>query len=161
MGHELCTSVSYSIKINGYPQKPFKANRESRQGDPMSPYLFAIFMEYIYRLLGRVKEEVGFNFHPRCRMVGLTHLLFADDLFVFCKGDLSSVLAVKASLDKFSASLSLVANVSKSAMYMAGIGEVEKHVLLERLVWLRVHCLFGIWVFHWLLRSFPLASVDH
>lgn len=127
------TSVSYSIVINGYPQKSFKAKRGLRQGDPISPYLFTICMEYLSRLLGRVKDEEGFSYHPRCRRVDLTHLLFADDLLVFCKVDLRLVLTITASLDKFSASSGLVANVAKSAVYMAGVGESEKQVILTSL----------------------------
>ncbi|XP_019255202.1 PREDICTED: uncharacterized protein LOC109233795 [Nicotiana attenuata] len=38
-------TVSYSIIINGEPSEPFPAAKGLRQGDPMSPFLFAIAME--------------------------------------------------------------------------------------------------------------------
>lgn len=46
LDHDLYFSISYSILINGAPTKPFKARKGLRRGDPMSHYLFAIFMEY-------------------------------------------------------------------------------------------------------------------
>ncbi|XP_049406423.1 uncharacterized protein LOC125870109 [Solanum stenotomum] len=44
-------TVSYSILINGCPIAPFQAKRGVRQGDPMSPYLFVLAMDYFTRLL--------------------------------------------------------------------------------------------------------------
>ena len=43
------SSVSYSININGIPSKTFEAAKGLRQGAPISPFLFAICMEYLSR----------------------------------------------------------------------------------------------------------------
>lgn len=42
---ECVHTVSYSIIINGEPTKPFNAAKGLRQGDIMSPFLFAIGIE--------------------------------------------------------------------------------------------------------------------
>lgn len=36
-----------------------------------------------------------FNFHPECEKEGITHLAFADDLMIFCRGDTGSVEVVR------------------------------------------------------------------
>lgn len=40
-------TVKYSISINGEITEPFAAKRGLIQGDPISPYLFVFYMEYL------------------------------------------------------------------------------------------------------------------
>lgn len=54
------STVSYSILLNGSPLPPFQARRGLRQGDPMSPYLFSMVMEYLSRYLGSLRDHEGF-----------------------------------------------------------------------------------------------------
>ena len=89
------TSTQYSLMINGSPMESFKAKRGVRQGNPMSPLLFVIGMEYLSRILKVVRETEGFSFHPRCLRMKLNHLVFVDDLMLFCKGDMKSIMILK------------------------------------------------------------------
>lgn len=74
------------LKFHSQWLYPFNAKRGLRKGDPISLYLFTICMEYSSRLLSRGQDIEDLNYHPRCRMVRLTHLLFTDDLLVSVKG---------------------------------------------------------------------------
>ncbi|XP_060216428.1 secreted RxLR effector protein 78-like [Lycium barbarum] len=84
-------TVSYSITINGVVTEPFEAAKGLRQGDPMSPYLFVIAMEYLSRLLNELEYNKQYKYHPKCAKVKPTHLSFEDDLLLFARGDKVSI----------------------------------------------------------------------
>lgn len=46
-------------------------------------------------MYGRLHE---FKFHPMYKMMVLTHLIFVDDLMVFCKGEEQLIARVKEAL---------------------------------------------------------------
>ena len=80
-------------------------------------------MEYLSRILKVVRETEGFSFHPWCLRMKLNHLIFVDDLMLFCKGDMKSIMILKQGVETFSASSSLCANNSKSGIYLAGVDQ--------------------------------------
>lgn len=86
------TSTKYSLLLNGNTHGYFPAKRRLRLGDPPSPLLFVICMEYLSRIMQYVNTLQHFKFHPRCASMSLNHLCFADDVLLFCKGDLQSEL---------------------------------------------------------------------
>lgn len=53
----------------------------------------------------------------------LNYLVFADDLMLFCKGDIQSILTLKQGVDTFSKSSGLCANNSKSGIYLVGVDQ--------------------------------------
>lgn len=120
------TSTQYSLIVNDSPLDSFKAKCGVRQADPMSPLLFVIGMEYLSRILKSAGEASGFGFHPRCSLMKLNHLAFADDLMMFCKGDLQSILILRQGLETFSNSSGHFANNAKSGIYLAGVSEEFK-----------------------------------
>ncbi|KAL3646608.1 hypothetical protein CASFOL_009575 [Castilleja foliolosa] len=115
-----CVSTpSYSIAggLNGM----FKGEKGLRQGDPLSPFLFVICLEYFSRILKKATTNTDFHFHPRCGQNGISHLAFADDLMLFARGDSYSVKILMDSLHKFGSTSGLHSNVMKSNLYTAGI----------------------------------------
>ncbi|KAL9687230.1 hypothetical protein QQ045_031629 [Rhodiola kirilowii] len=79
-------SPYYSILINGEMVNYFEGKRGLRQGDPISPFLFLIAMEYLSCLLNKLDRKAGFYFHPKCHRINLKHILFTDDPFLFSSG---------------------------------------------------------------------------
>ncbi|GAA0186769.1 hypothetical protein LIER_34057 [Lithospermum erythrorhizon] len=80
-------SISFNGELHGYSE----GKRGLRQGDPMSPALFLLCIEYLSRLLKAKTQGDRFRFHPRCEGFHITHLAFADDLMLFSYGDEASV----------------------------------------------------------------------
>ncbi|XP_019229314.1 PREDICTED: uncharacterized protein LOC109210372 [Nicotiana attenuata] len=117
--------------INGELTKPFDAAKGLRQGDPISPFLFAIAIEYLSRLLKGLKHVQEYKFHPRCGKLNITHLSFADDLLMFARGDSKSVTNLHTCFMKFSATSGLLANPNKSAIYFGGVDQNTRQEILQ------------------------------
>lgn len=85
----------------------------------MSPYLFVLTINVLSGFLNEAGSSGIFEYHPRCRRVGLTHVCFADDLLIFTKGNVAAVKKVKNILDIFYSFSGLKLNTSKSEFYAA------------------------------------------
>ncbi|XP_074300688.1 uncharacterized protein LOC141631986 [Silene latifolia] len=115
------TNTWYSFKINGGIAGFFPGKSGIRQGDPLSPYLFVLSMEILSRYLRILCDQKNVSYHPKCSKLNLNHLIFADDLMIFVRGDVPSIVAVKDSLVKFASLSGLHANVDKTNIYFGGV----------------------------------------
>ena len=109
------TSTNLAILINGSPTNFFSPSRGIRQGDPLSPYIFIICMEYLSMAI--TKEVDGNNWTPlkfgRSRHC-LSHCLFADDIILFSRTDDTSITTIQNILNIFGDLSGLRINHSKS-----------------------------------------------
>ncbi|XP_070013891.1 uncharacterized protein [Nicotiana sylvestris] len=96
------TTTIFSMKVNGESHDFFEGRRGLRQSDPASPILFVLVMEYLSRTLKTISVLRDFRFHPMCKELKLTHLHFADDLMIFCKGHMKYVARILEALKHFS-----------------------------------------------------------
>lgn len=113
--------VSYNILINSEPSEPFNAAKGLRQGNPISPFFFAIGMECLSSLLYGLKEMKRFQFHPKYAKLNINHLFFYDDLLLISRGDVSSMSVIHSYLQMFSLASRLLANIDNSLVYFDGV----------------------------------------
>jgi hypothetical protein len=79
-------SVDYSVLVNGEKVGPIIPGRGLRQGDPLFPYLLILCTEGLSALIGRAEaigDIIGTSISRGAPQV--THLLFADNCFLFFK----------------------------------------------------------------------------
>ncbi|GJV67697.1 putative RNA-directed DNA polymerase [Tanacetum coccineum] len=96
--------------------------RDLRQGDPISPYLFTLVMEILTLILKkRVRLSDSFRFHKNCEELNIINVCFADDLFLFARGDVNSAKVIMDSLDEFKAVSGLVPSIPKSTAYFCNV----------------------------------------
>ena len=130
---ECLKTVSYQIVINGRPSRRFEGKKGLRQGDPLSPLLFVLAMEYLSRNLKMAKNDSRFHFHPKCSRLNITHVCFADDLLLFSRGDLSSLQVLMEKFGNFSKASGLKMNPSKCELYFGGVTDNIKTEMLSSL----------------------------
>ncbi|KAJ9536532.1 hypothetical protein OSB04_un000284 [Centaurea solstitialis] len=131
---EMLNTSSFSIALNGDTFGFFKGARGLRQGDPISPYLFTIVMEgFSIILRSCIAEAENFHYHQGCEELSITHLCFADDLFVFTGGDLASIEVLKRALDRFRLFSGLEPNLSKSEVFFSNVSHEDRTVILNHL----------------------------
>ena len=78
------TTPSFFILINGSPYDFFSPERGIRQGNPLSLFLFILAVEVLARLINREASQHKIKgFQLALDLLPITHLLFANDLFIF------------------------------------------------------------------------------
>ncbi|GJX74351.1 hypothetical protein Tco_0312946, partial [Tanacetum coccineum] len=126
------TSTSFSLNLNGDIHGFFKGKRGLRQGDPLSPYLFTLIMEVLTLMIKRRVNLSGvFRYHKHCEELQLVNVCFADDLFIFARGDLDSARVIMESLDEFKLTSGLVPSIPKSTAFFCNVPNHVKISILN------------------------------
>ena len=127
----------FSISINEGLVGYFEKDKGIRQGDPLSFYIFVLAMDVLSRLLDAVVINGVFMFHPKCKKLTFTHFCFADDLLIFSKGNIDSIIGVQKILNIFYTYSGLQLNSSKSELFSTGI-EVEDLMEIQQVTGFRL-----------------------
>ncbi|GJR74108.1 hypothetical protein Tco_0086473 [Tanacetum coccineum] len=126
------SSTSFSLCINGNIHGYFKGKRGLRQGDPLSPYLFTMVMEVLTLILKkRVRNSDLFRYHKQCEELEIINVCFADDLFIFARGDVNSARVILESLEEFKLASGLVPSLPKSTAYFCNVIQHVKQAILN------------------------------
>ncbi|XP_074300254.1 uncharacterized protein LOC141631489 [Silene latifolia] len=112
--------------VNGGAHGFFKGQNGIRQRDPLSPYLFVLSMKILSRYLRKLDTKPMVSLHPKCAKLKLTYLVFADDIMLFTRGDVSSVKGAVEILENFSSWSGLRANIHKTEVYFRGVLDFVK-----------------------------------
>ena len=102
----------------------FGSSRGIRQGDPLSLLLFDIVMEALSRMLDVAASAGQFSGFSVGSMAStslmVSHLLFADDTFIFCDVEPTQIANLRAILARFEEALGLSINLGKSELVLVG-----------------------------------------
>ncbi|XP_074265679.1 uncharacterized protein LOC141588123 [Silene latifolia] len=128
---ESVRTATYSLVLNGDMFGFFQGKKQLRQGDPLSPLLFTIAMEYLSRVLTYVTDTMKFKYHPLCASLKLSHLMFADDLLLFSKGDVGFIMVLLRAFATFSKASGLLMSPSKNSAYFNGVDAGVKQDILQ------------------------------
>lgn len=127
------TTANYSLSINGESIGKIKGQKGLRQGDPLSSYLFVIVMEILTQLLREQSLNSNFHYHWRCDKTKIINLCFADDLMIFCKGELSSIQCIHNALNEFASLSGLTPSPGKSIAFFSRVPTTIKNSILQTL----------------------------
>lgn len=112
------TSTQLSVIWNGEQLDPFMPGRGLRQGDPLSPYLFALCMEVLHHKIQAAVEENRWT--PCAASQGgpqISHLFFVDDLLLFGEASIRQAECMQTILDSFCKESGQRVNLTKSHLW--------------------------------------------
>ena len=113
---------SISVLLNGGKLDPNLPSRGIRQGDPFSPYLFILCMEFLGHL---IEEKCAL---PSCGLLlkllvlaqlFLVFFFFADDLVLFASANSENCAAISSALQEFCAKSGQKVSEAKSRVFFS------------------------------------------
>ena len=113
--HTFYKNISGCVLNNGFSTAPFEIQRDVRQGDPLSPYLFIITLEILAIATRRNKDIQGIIVDEEEIKLGL----FAYDLTAFLRNDKSLTVFLDL-VQNFGKCSGLIINHEKSEIIFLG-----------------------------------------
>ncbi|KAL8126087.1 hypothetical protein AgCh_013389 [Apium graveolens] len=111
------SSVTYQIAHAGRVFGSITPSRGIRQGDPLSSYLFLICIEGLTSFIQRYESRGMIKGIKVARTApSVTHMLFADDCYIFCKANVDCAKQVQTMLSVFERASGQQVNIDKSSV---------------------------------------------
>ncbi|XP_074270813.1 uncharacterized protein LOC141594715 [Silene latifolia] len=110
-------TVSYEILINGAPMEIVEPCCGIRQGDPLSPYIFALCTEVLSQMILYAQDCNLIKGIKICKNgPEISHLLFADDSLFFLRGDYENMDFLMNLIAEYCAASGQCLNKDKSSI---------------------------------------------
>ena len=111
-------SVDYSVLVSNEIVGPIILGRGLRKGNPLSPYLFIIGAEGLSSLIRDAEDRGIISGVKVCRSApSVSHLLSADDCFLFFKAEESQAQVMKSILTIYEEASGQAISLPKSEIY--------------------------------------------
>uniref|UniRef100_A0A803PSN7 Reverse transcriptase domain-containing protein n=1 Tax=Cannabis sativa TaxID=3483 RepID=A0A803PSN7_CANSA len=114
------STATFKFNVKGKVSGHVIPSRGIRQGDPLSPYLFLLCAKGLSSLLRqqeRSRALIGFKVARIAPTI--SHLLFADDSFLFSQASINSCNTIKEVLDLYERATGQQVNFQKSSLYFS------------------------------------------
>lgn len=124
---------NYTIVHGEFDIGPIKPSRGLRQGDPLSPYLFIICSEGLSAMIKQYETNKWLHEIKICRRAPIiSHMLFADDSYLYCKADSNEASRVIELLGSYEKASGQRINRGKSTVfYSANVMQYNKDSLYQ------------------------------
>lgn len=110
-------SVSYFFRVNQSTIGTLFPERGLRQGDPLSPYLFALCAQGLSSILSKASQNRLFRgVRIATSSPVITHLFFADDSLLFFRATKEDSLQVRKCIQTYEQASGQMVNYEKSAL---------------------------------------------
>jgi ribonuclease HI len=128
---ECISSSSCAILYNGGQMDFFQPTRGIRQGDPLSPYIFILCMEYLsLKIFEACNSKTWKPIKASRRGPAFSHLFFADDLLLCAEASTSCCLTISRVLEDFCCVSGQKINLSKSKAFFSPNVSPENRISL-------------------------------
>ncbi|KAL0294109.1 UNVERIFIED_CONTAM: hypothetical protein Sangu_3224900 [Sesamum angustifolium] len=77
----------------------------------------------------RINEAADFQYHWKCKDIGLINLCFADDVLLFCKAHLPSIMVITDTLNEFAALSGLKVNRQRVRYSLRAVQQERQQIL--------------------------------
>jgi hypothetical protein len=129
--YECITTPTFSVLVEGSPYGFINSSRGIRQGDPLSPYLFAIAMEYL--TINLEMEFLKGNLSPIYQIEPVvTHLIYADDILILTKATVQNATCIKHVFQNLNNITGLELNPKKTTLFLSK-GAINKNQIANTL----------------------------
>lgn len=129
------SSVTYQVAHAGKTFGSITPSRGIRQGDPLSSYLFLIYIEGLTSLIHNYERRGLLQGIKIARSAPpISHMFFADDCYIFCKADVDCASHVQEMLRLFEQASGQQINVDKSSViFSRNVSNALKESLCQHL----------------------------